>query len=318
MIIFRSLTEIDKNIEKTAVALGNFDGVHKGHQVLISEAVAVAKEKGIKSAVFTFTNHPRNVMSGKSIVKNVLYEEDKFAVLESMGIDYLFTLDFDETIMKQSPESFVDDILIDAFNIDTAICGFNFTYGHKAGGTAESLKADGVKKGFDVHVMNPVTVKDQIVSSTLIRNCIEAGHVDEASEFLGRPYRVKGTVLKGNQLGRTMGFPTCNILMDDTMVAPLNGVYVTRCMVDGVWYPGVTNVGTKPTVGDYEKNVETNLFDFDQIVYGKDICVEFFEKIRDEKKFSGIEELQAEIGRNKEYAAKYHENNDTLAIDTIC
>ena len=316
MIIFRSLTEIDKNIEKTAVALGNFDGIHKGHQVLISEAVAVAKEKGIKSAVFTFTNHPRNVMSGRSVVKNVLYEEDKFSVLESMGIDYLFTLDFDERIMKQSPDSFVDDILIDAFNIDTAICGFNFTYGHKAGGTAETLKEDGIKKGFDVRVMKPVTVNDQIVSSTLIRSCIEAGHVDEALEFLGRPYTVKGTVLHGNELGRTMGFPTCNILMDESMVAPLNGVYVTRCSVDGVWYPGGTNVGHKPTVGEYEKNVETNILDFDKMIYDKEIIVEFYEKIRDEKKFSGIDELKAEIGRNKEYARNFHKNNGTLAIDT--
>ncbi|MBR5228923.1 MAG: riboflavin biosynthesis protein RibF, partial [Firmicutes bacterium] len=225
-------------------------------------------------------------------------------------------LDFDEMIMKQSPESFVDDILINAFNIDTAICGFNFTYGHKAGGTAETLKADGLVKNFSVHVMNPVTVNDQVVSSTLIRGSIEAGHVDEAAEFLGRPYTVKGEVLHGNQLGRTMGFPTCNILMDEGMVAPANGVYVTRCMVDGVWYPGVTNVGHKPTIGHYEKNVETNILDFDQMIYGKTVCVEFFEKIRDEKKFSSLDELKDEIGRNKEYARNFHEKMKIISVDT--
>ena len=317
MIIFRSIAEIDKNIEKTAVALGNFDGIHIGHQALIKKAVEVAKAKGIKSAVFTFTNHPRNVMSGKNVVKNVLYEEDKFKVLEDMGIDYLFTLDFDDAIMKQTPESFVDDNLLGAFNMDTAICGFNFTYGYKAGGTAETLKAESIAKNFDVHVMNPVTLNDQVVSSTLIRGRIEAGHVDEALQFLGRPYCVKGEVLHGNQLGRTMGFPTCNILVDDAMVAPANGVYVTRCMVDGQWYPAVTNVGHKPTVGNYEKNVETNILDFDSNIYGKEICVEFYEKIRDEKKFETLDELIAEIGRNKDYARNFHKNMKAIGIDTI-
>ncbi len=305
MIVFRNLTEI-KDVEKTAVALGNFDGIHKGHQKLISTAVEVAKKKGIKSAVFTFTNHPRNVMSGRSVVKNVLYERDKFSVLEEMGIDYLFTLDFDDAMMKQSPESFVDDILISAFNVDTAICGFNFTYGHKAGGNAETLKAEGAQKNFDVQVMNPVTVNGQVVSSTLIRANVEAGQVDVAAEYLGRPYCVRGVVLKGNQLGRVMGFPTCNIVMDETMVAPSNGVYVTRCLVDSTWYPSVTNVGNKPTVGNYDKNIETNILNFDRDIYGQDICVEFLEKIRDEIKFEGLEDLKSEIGRNKAYAREYH------------
>ena len=137
MVIFRNLTEI-QDIEKTAVALGNFDGIHKGHQVLIKKAVKTAEEKGIKSAVFTFSNHPRNVIAGNSVVRNIIYEDEKIEILEEMGVDYLFSISFEE-IMKLSPQDFVDKVLIERFRIDTAVCGFNFTYGYKAAGTADML-----------------------------------------------------------------------------------------------------------------------------------------------------------------------------------
>lgn len=305
MIIFNSINEIS-NIEPVAVALGNFDGIHAGHKVLIDAAVKIAGEKGIRSAVFTFSQHPRNVMAGKTVVKNIIYEDEKIELLKKAGIDYLFSLPFDEMIRNQSPEEFVDEVLIDKFNVSTAVCGFNFTYGHKALGTAESLVAEGKKKGFDVKVIDSVKVNDDIVSSTLIRECITDGDISRASELLGRSYSIRGTIIKGNQFGRQIGFPTCNIVIDETMVTPANGVYVTKCYIGGVRYNSVTNVGNKPTVGSFDKNIETNVFDFNKDVYGEEIVVEFIKQLREEKKFAGIDELRDQLMKDVEHAKDYH------------
>lgn len=292
MVIFRNLTEIH-DIEKTAVALGNFDGIHKGHQVLINKAVSVAAEKGIKSAVFTFSNHPRNVIAGKSVVRNIIYEDEKIEILEKMGVDYLFSIGFEE-IMKLSPQAFVDDILINKFMIDTAVCGFNFTYGYKAAGTADMLR-DMAGGRFDVSVVPPVKVDEKVVSSTLIREKIMEGSVEQVPALLGRNFTIRGIVIHGNEIGRTIGFPTCNIVIDESMAVLPNGVYMTYCYVDGKKHCSITNVGNKPTIGEFKKNIETNIFDFNDDIYDKKITVEFIKKIRDEKKFENLEALKKQI-----------------------
>jgi riboflavin kinase / FMN adenylyltransferase len=307
MIIFRDLAEI-KGIEKTAVALGNFDGIHKGHQALITRAVDIAREKGIKSAVFTFSNHPRNVLSGENTVKNIIYEDEKIEILEQMGVDYLFTLDFGK-LMNQTPEEFVKDMLVDTFCASAAVCGFNFTYGRKAAGTAETLLSEKDRYGIDVYVVDPVTVGGEVVSSTLIREKISTGEVSAVQALLGRPYTMRGEIRHGNEIGRTMGFPTCNIVIDETMVTPTNGVYVTRAHVRGRLYDSVTNVGNKPTVGTYAKNIETNIFDFHEDVYGETMTVEFLEKIRDERKFASLDELKEQISSDKAYAISFHKKS---------
>lgn len=303
MVIFRNLAEI-QNIEKTAVALGNFDGIHKGHQVLISRAVETAQKKGIKSAVFTFSEHPRNVIAGSNVVHNIIYEDEKIEILEKMGVDYLFSISFRE-IMNLSPRDFVDRILIDTFCIDTAVCGFNFTYGFKAAGTADML--EGLAAGrFGVSVVDPVMVDGDVVSSTLIREKIFAGDVEAVPQLLGRNFTIRGVVIHGNEVGRTIGFPTCNIVIDETMAALPNGVYMTYCYVEGERFCSITNVGNKPTVGEYAKNIETNIYDFDRDIYDKRITVEFIRKIRDEKKFSGLEELTSQIRTDSDLVRKYH------------
>lgn len=299
MKIFNSLDEIE-NIEETAVALGNFDGIHKGHQALISEAVRTAKAEGLKSAVFTFSNHPRNVLAGKSVVKNIVCSDEKIRILEEAGIDYLFSIGFDDYIMCRTPEEFVDEILIEKFRMKAAVCGFNFTYGFKAAGTSDSLAKYAGDKGIDVHIIDPVTVDGDVVSSTLIRGLIAEGKMERVRELMGRNYMIRGEVVYGNQLGGpVLGFPTCNIILDECMAEPLKGAYVSRTVIDGVEYPSMTNVGTKPTVGDYETNVETNIFDFDQNVYGKEIQVSFVSMLREEQKFSGLEELKAQLEKDR-------------------
>ena len=303
MVIFRNLAEI-QDIEKTAVALGNFDGIHKGHQVLIKKAVKTAEEKGIKSAVFTFSNHPRNVIAGNSVVRNIIYEDEKIEILEEMGVDYLFFISFEE-IMKLSPQDFVDKVLIERFRIDTAVCGFNFTYGYKAAGTADMLR--GMAAGrFDVAVVDPVKVNGQVVSSTLIREKIMNGDVEAVPELLGRNFTIRGTVIHGNEIGRTIGFPTCNIVIDESMAALPNGVYMTYCYVEGVKYCSITNVGNKPTIGEYGKNIETNIFNFNENIYDKKITVEFLKKIRDEQKFDDLEALKKQIHDDSVLVRKEH------------
>ncbi len=297
MLVYNSLDEI-KEMEPTAVAVGNFDGVHLGHQKLIGETVAYAKEHGLKSAVFTFSNHPRNLIKSSSPVKNILYQHEKAEIIESLGVDILIDVPFTKEIMEMDPVAFVSALLLDKANMKAVFCGFNYTFGYKAQGNTDILRNIGVDKGFAVNVMEPFVIDDNVVSSTLIRTLIASGQVERCKRYMGRNYEVAGEVVVGNKLGRKLGFPTSNLVIDKTMVTPPNGVYVTLCDYNGVRYPSVTNVGVKPTIGKYGKNVETHIFDFNKELYGKQIVVEFLKKTRDEVKFDNVQDLFDQIVRD--------------------
>ncbi|MBR3147049.1 MAG: bifunctional riboflavin kinase/FAD synthetase [Eubacterium sp.] len=301
MEIIRNLEEI-KGIDRTAVALGNFDGVHLGHQELIRETVNRGEEDGVKSAVFTFSNHPSNIIPGAKAVKSILTEDRKMEIIESLGVDYLFNVPFTEELMDLEAEDFVTEILVGRLNVKTAVCGFNYQFGARAFGTPEILEIYGEKYGFDVFEMAPFEIDGKVVSSSLIRLLISKGYVDRCARFMGRNYEVGGEVVVGNRLGRSLGFPTSNLNIDETMVTPPNGVYTTYCDYKGVKYPSITNVGVKPTVGTYEKNIETHIFDFDKVLYGKHITVEFLKKMRNEEKFDSLEDLSSQIVKDCEKA----------------
>lgn len=308
MKYFENLDEVN-GIEPSVIALGNFDGVHLGHQKLIKKAVEIAKEKGLKSAVFTFSNHPKNMLPKATPVKNILYNWEKKEIIESLGVDYLYNIPFTQEVMTMSPENFVKELLLEKFNMKVGLCGFNFNFGYRGEGNPNYLRDYGKKYGFDVWEMEPFKIEDNVVSSSLIRTLIASGRVDRCKTYLGRNYEIGGEVVVGNKLGRRIGFPTSNLNIDETMVTPPNGVYVTLCDYDGEKYPSVTNVGTKPTIGDYKKNVETHIFDFNKELYGKHIIVEFLEKTRDEVKFDTMEELVDQILRDCKEAYKYHVEN---------
>lgn len=305
MKIFKDVDHIG-DIGETAVALGNFDGVHKGHQALIRRAVERARQNGVKSAVFTFNNHPKNVMTGRRAVRNILYWDDKVKILSDLGVDYLFAIPFDERVQHLDPTDFIKELLVKRFHMKEAFCGFNYHFGYRAAGNVELLAHMEKKWGYRLHVMEPVTVNGRIVSSTLLRSMIAEGEVEKCMDYMGRHYTVGGMVVVGNRIGRTMGFPTSNITIDDAMITPSNGVYVTDCIYQGLTYESVTNVGLKPTIGDNQKNIETHMFQFDKEIYGNWIRVEFLKKIRDEHKFSGVEELGQQIQKDCEIARKYH------------
>ena len=311
---FNSLEEI-KNIRETVVALGNFDGVHKGHQELIRRMVKSARTAGLKSAVFTFANHPKNVLAGKPVIKNILYPEDKAEIIRSLGVDYLFSLEFDETIQHMSAEEFIWKLLIGAFKMREAYCGFNYRFGYQAEGTPETLIKAGLRNGFGIHVLEPFKIDGNLVSSSFIRKIIAEGSVGECKKYMGRNYSVGGEVVVGNKIGRTIGFPTSNILIDEAMVTPAHGVYVTYCNYNGVCYQGITNVGIKPTIGDNKKNIETHIFNFSKDIYGKQIRVEFLERLRPEIKFNSVEELAQQIANDCRDAELYHQRLNSDARD---
>lgn len=305
MRIFKSLDEI-KDIEASVIAFGNFDGIHLGHQEIIKKSVQSAAVSNLKSSVFTFSNHPKNLISGEMTVKNILYPEEKAAMIEELGVDYLFVIPFDQDIMKMDPMLFIDDLLVEKLKMKEAYCGFNFRFGYKSQGTPELLMREGERCGFGLHVLAPFKVEGNLVSSTLIRELIAEGKVDQCHKYLGRNYSIGGEVKVGNKIGRTIGFPTSNIHVDDSMVTPSNGVYVTNCIYNGIKYPSITNAGVRPTIGEYSKNVETHIFNFDKELYGKHIKVEFLKKLRDEIKFTNVEQLKDYITRDCINAREYH------------
>lgn len=305
MEIFKSLDEI-KNTEPCCLALGNFDGVHKGHQELISKAVKTAKKHGIKSAVFTFSNHPRNTIAGKKPVENIIYNEEKAELIEALGVDYLFDIPFTEDIQTMDAVDFVEQLIVDKFKAAETFCGFNYKFGYKAGGNVKVLRTCAKEMGFTANVVNPVTVDGEVVSSTLIRGLVKSGEVDECFKYLGRNYSIGGEVVVGNRLGRTLGFPTSNIMIDENMITPPNGVYVTNAIYNGTTYPSITNVGVKPTIGQYKKNMETHIFNFNKELYGKHIKIEFLKMTREEVKFSNVEELSAQIAKDCQEAKAFH------------
>ena len=306
MKIFNSLEEI-KDIESTVIAVGNFDGVHKGHQEIIGRTIREAQSIGCCSAVFTFSNHPRNLLGEDHAVKNIQYASDKIAIFEEMGVEYLFTIPFEKEIMETEPEDYIKDILLGKMKMQEIFCGFNYHFGHKAAGDVSYLVKKGMELGFGTHVLEPFKIDDQVISSTLIRQLISQGEMEQCQKFLGRFYNLGGIVVKGNQIGRTIGFPTCNLEIDKSMVTPPNGVYISYCVVDGYHYPSVTNVGVKPTIGGHQlKNIETHLFDFNGDLYDQKIRVEFVRKIREEEKFDSLEALSTQIDKDCIAGRVYH------------
>ncbi|MDR0518903.1 MAG: bifunctional riboflavin kinase/FAD synthetase [Clostridiales Family XIII bacterium] len=315
MRIFTNLDEIN-NIPPTALALGKFDGVHLGHAELIRRMVGRARERGLAPAVFTFSNHPYNVIAGRTLIGSIAGESDKAKLLSSLGVEYLFSFRFDDGFHKMPPSEFIDGMLCRAFNVRDVFCGFNFRFGAEAGGDANALMAAGAEKGFDVEVMDPFRVGDTLVSSTVIRDLISDGSMEEAAAYLGRPFSIAGEIGRGNGIGRGLGFPTANIALTEGIVVPAYGVYVTESEITGEGSErgkklrSVTNIGVRPTVGDSRLLVETHIFGVpDKDLYGHGIRVGFLSMVRPERKFANLSELKAQVERDKQAALEFRHSD---------
>lgn len=315
MVIYNSLEQLEIK-EKTAVALGNFDGIHVGHREIFRAALEASKEQSLRSLCFTFSNHPFNFIlqrddSDPDAVKLICTEEEKIALVEEMGFDILVNVPFDETIMKMRAHEFFDGIVIAKLNAGFVSVGFNYTYGARAEGKPDMLRAECEAAGIGVSIHDAVIVEGNVVSSTLIREMINTGNMEMTAKLLGRPYSFTGTVSHGKKLGSSMGIPTINIPAPARQMLPPNGVYFSRIEVGGKTYNSVSNIGVNPTVNDVKdgrsasKTIETNIFGFNEDAYGEDVTVYFDHFSRGERKFRDKEELFAQIARDCENAVEY-------------
>lgn len=287
----------DFMFENTVIALGKFDGLHKGHRKLL-QVLEEEKENSLLSVVFTFDNSPKKLISGEK-PGYLLTREEKRIFHEMCGIDVLIEYPFDEETAKMSPEYFVREILKKKLGIRKLVCGTDFRFGHNREGDTGLLKKLGDELGFEVAALEKEQYELRDISSTLIKEELLLGNMETVNEMLGYPFTVIGEVVYGNQIGRTIGAPTLNLLPHDSKLLPPNGVYSTMTIVDGKKYPGITNIGYKPTVSkELLRGVETHLFDYEGNLYGKIIEVQFFKFVRKEVKFTTLENLKEQILRD--------------------
>lgn len=308
MKVIKAIKDIDIEFD-TVVTIGNFDGVHKGHQVLIEKTATYAKARGIKSAVFTFLNHPINYFVPEK-VKNIFDEKEKERLIEGFGIDYLIDIPFDKAMTQISAEQFIVKILKDKIHAKKIVVGHDFTFARNKEGTVDVLREIGHEYGIEVEIVQPIKINGIRVSSTFIRELISEGRVDEIPQYLGTPYVIEGEIIHGKANGRKMGYPTANISLKDQIINPKNGIYASRVIINGKKYFGATNVGMNPTVNGKYLSIETNILDFDEDIYGKRVRIEFLEKIRDEKKFESLDELRKQLDLDTGFVRqKYLSNN---------
>ena len=304
MKIYRSLEEIERPFEKPCVTIGNFDGVHLGHQELFAEVVRRSNEKGGCSVVVTFDPHPLRVLRPGGI-KLISTVEQKIEQIDKAGIDHLLIIPFNREFAATTAEQFVRLILQEKIGMTELVVGYDYAFGKGRSGNIEFLKNQGKLFGFPVHVVEALYREDMLVSSTKIRELVYEGRMMDARNLLGRPYQIRGIVQVGKKRGGAeIGFPTANLKVNEDDLVPRIGVYVTQVICEGRCYGGVLNIGYNPTFGEEKLVAETHIFDFSRDIYGKPIKLNLLKFIRDEKKFSGISDLAAQIGRDVVEARK--------------
>jgi riboflavin kinase / FMN adenylyltransferase len=316
MAIFRHTRELPAAVRGAVVVIGNFDGVHRGHQLLLADARCQANSMGAHLAVLTFEPHPRSVFLPDQPPFRLTSLRAKAHALQEAGVDDLFVLHFDRAFSLKTAEAFVLDILVTDLAARHVVVGWDFCFGHKRAGNAALLKSMGAQHGFGVTAVDPVmTGEGEVYSSSIIRAHLREGRPAKAAELLGRPWEIEGRVEHGDRRGRTIGFPTANIGLGDYL-RPAIGVYAVQAGRDpGVehgdetrWLGGVANFGRRPTVAGEDLRLEVHLFDFDEDLYGETLRVRLIDFIRPEKRFDGLDALRAQIaldsGRAREILAQ--------------
>ncbi|HPQ46447.1 MAG TPA: bifunctional riboflavin kinase/FAD synthetase [Clostridia bacterium] len=301
-----------EDLKASGIGLGNFDGVHIAHEKLISELVRECKKRGIPSIVYTFRDHPDNILQKRNI-KLISPLEKRMEKFEELGVDYLVLEDFTDEFASMEATDFIEDILVRKYRISLVVTGFNYHFGKMGRGDIQLLEDLGKKNGFDIVTIAPVKAGDKVVSSTAIREYIEKGDMEEVRVMMGRYYSIKGKVEYGNRIGTLIGFPTANIIPIRDFVLPDKGVYFTKTIVDGRSYNSITNIGVRPTVSsNAEKIIETHIFNFTGWLYGKEIEVLFITKHRDEIKHNDINELKNKIETDIAEAVLFFGNHPYL------
>lgn len=308
MKIFHSINEFHSN-KKTIVTLGTFDGVHIGHTEILKKLTQNTHDGEFESTVLTFFPHPRTVLQGKSDLKLLNTINEKISLLENIGIENLIIHPFDEKFAELSAEEFAKTILVDQLQVQKIIIGYDHRFGKNRTADINDLISFGTQYGFEVEQISAKEIDAISISSTKIRNALELGDIDLANQYLGYSYFLSGTVVKGKQLGRIIGFPTANIKLDeDYKLVPKNGVYIVYAKIDDKLVNGMMNIGFNPTVEGKNKTIEVHLFDFNSDLYNHKIKISIIHPIRSEQKFESVAVLKQQLIKDKEFSIQYLSN----------
>ena len=310
MKVLSDITELKTVPGPTHLAIGVFDGVHLGHQAVIGRALQSARLTGGSTIVVTFHPHPVRVLRPEKAPRLLTSTQHKTQLIRSLGADALLILQFTREFSKTPPEKFIENLAQGSNQLKQICVGREWSFGANRSGSVRLLEELSPKLGFELGTVPPVLVGEQVISSTLVRSAIECGALEFATTLLGRRFTILGTVSEGRKLGRRLGFPTANLRAHNEQFPP-NGVYATKAWFGGKEYGGVVNIGVRPTIENEagERLLELHLFDFDQDIYGQDVEVAFLQYLRAEQKFSGIEELQAQIRRDVQDARRIYESD---------
>lgn len=304
MKIYENFEEVA--LKDTVVVLGNFDGIHKGHLTLLTKATEIAKERNLKTVFFTFHPHPSHVLAIKEVML-ISTDAEKQRIASDDAMDYYVQFPFTLETSHIEAEDFLHDVIYDKLGAKAVVVGDDYSFGRARRGNIEMLKAFESVYDYELFVLEKLTYLGNPISSTWIREAINEADIDLANILMGRPYFITGTVIKGAQLGRTIGFPTANIKPDEHKQLPHNGVYITKATVKGKDYYGLTNVGTKPTIDIHftEILVETYIFDFDEDIYDEQIDVHFYHYLRTEDIFDTLDDLVTQMNKDVEKLKAY-------------
>ena len=299
--IYHHLSDF-KKLDNAVAAIGTFDGVHFGHRKIISRLVETARATGGETVVLTFFPHPRLILDPENQdLKMINTINEKAAILEELGVDHLIITPFTRDFSNLSPDEYINNVLVGTIGIKHIIVGYDHRFGKDRKGGMQHLIAAGKIRGFDVEEIAEQDIHDVAVSSTQIRKALLCGDVALAATFLGYHFSIRGRVIKGDKIGRTIGFPTANIFVEETYkLIPSDGIYAVTVTLNEVSFKGMAYIGQRPTINGMTRNIEVNIFDFNQEIYGQDITMTFMEFLRHDVKFRGLDALKLQLQQDKE------------------
>jgi riboflavin kinase/FMN adenylyltransferase len=290
------------HLPNPVITIGTFDGVHQGHKTILNEVIKHAKEINGESVLLTFEPHPRKLIFPEQPLKLLTPLKDKLQLIQQAGIQHILVVPFTRDFSNLSSEDYIKDFLVNTFHPHTIVIGYDHRFGHDREGGIDMLKKYAGVYNYEVYEISAKLIDEAVVSSTKIRKALQDGHVTEASHMLGRNYNLRGTVVRGAQIGRTIGFPTANVLPENSeQIVPGNGVYAIQVEVNGQNYNAMLNIGYRPTVSnELQLHIEANIFDFSGDIYGQQITLIFIEKLRDEQKFPSLDALKEQLSKDKQ------------------
>jgi riboflavin kinase/FMN adenylyltransferase len=288
--------------KNAVITIGTFDGVHHGHKAILQQLVNHAKETGGESILLTFEPHPRKLLFPEQSLKLLTPLADKIEQVEREGVEHIVVVPFTKEFADLSSEAYIEDFLVKRFHPESIIIGYDHRFGHDRKGDIHMLKASADKLGYKVFEISAQLIDEAAVSSTKIRKALQEGHVADAAKMLNRNYSIKGKVVKGAQIGRTIGFPTANIApLSEDQIIPANGVYAVKVIIDDLAHNAMLNIGIRPTVSkDLQLHIEAHILNFSDDIYGKTVTIEFIARLRDEQKFPSLDALKEQLQKDKE------------------